>query len=248
VNTEPKIYKSNCLLILPARGGSKRIHEKNITPILNTPMIEWPLHELAKYWTPEKVLISTDSNQIASIAKKRGIETPYRRPPELADDHTGIIDVLEDALSWFEQAENRKIDYVAVVYPTAILFQQEKMDLAFSLLNQQIDCDLVFSITTFPFPIQRALRKDENYLHMIKPENYHVRSQDLEETFHDAGQFYVYRAEAVRQKLDLTTTKAAGVVLNRSEVIDIDTPEDLDVAQNLLKISNKRIHDLNWSF
>ena len=248
MNTETKIYESDCLLIVPARGGSKRIHEKNITPILHTPMIEWPLHELAKYWAPEKVLISTDNDQIASIAKKRGVETPYRRPTQLADDYTGIIDVLEDALSWFEKAGNRKVDYVAVVYPTAILFRQENMDLAFSLLNQRLDCDLVFSIATFPFPIQRALRKANNYLQMIQPENYHARSQDLEETFHDAGQFYVYRAEAVRKKLDLTITKAAGITLDRSEVIDIDTPEDLDVAQNLLKIANKKIHNPNWSF
>jgi len=225
----------NTLVIIPARGGSKRIPKKNIKLINGSPMISWPLAELKKIFKPHQIIVSTDDYEIKAIVESHGLKIPFLRPEKLSDDYTGTMEVASHALDWYENNIS-KVDHVLIVYPTAVLLSNKDLKLAFRMLEEDQNCDGVFSACNFPFPIQRAMHKQENgYARMIDPSYYLERSQDLPETFHDAGQFYWYTAKAVKEVLNINNTNIKALKLHRNKVIDIDTPEDFDVAEQMLK-------------
>jgi N-acylneuraminate cytidylyltransferase len=222
------------LVVIPARGGSKRIPRKNIIPICGKPMISWPLMELLKKFCVEHIIVSTDDDEIAEVATGHGLTIPFKRPAELSDDFTGTMEVVTHALDFFERY-NSKVKYVLIVYPTAVLLNLRDIEEAYESLTKDGNCSLVFSATTFPFPIQRAVYEDEeNYVRMFDPSEYYTRSQDLKEALHDAGQFYLCKAETVRKGLNITNSDAKVVKLPRFRVIDIDTVEDFKIAEKLL--------------
>lgn len=227
---------NEALVILPARGGSKRIIKKNIKIINNYPMIYWPLAELKKKFKLDQIIVSTDDTEIKKVVEKIDIEVPFIRPDNLSGDFIGTMDVALHALNWYEDNISN-VDYVLVVYPTAVLLDLKDIFNAFEILQNDDACEGVFSATNFPFPIQRALfANDDNYISMFEPKHYSTRSQDLVEAFHDAGQFYLYRTSAVRSLSNITNSKMKVIKLNRNKVIDIDTPEDFEVAEKALKI------------
>lgn len=224
------------LVIIPARGGSKRIIKKNIKEICGQPMIYWPLQVLTNIFFSNQILISTDDNEIINVVKKKGIEVPFIRPQELSDDYTGTMEVANHALKWFEK--NVKIvDYVLIVYPTAVLLDKSDLELAYDILQDDKNCDYVFSGTTFPFPIQRAVYENKNgYASNFNPENYKKRSQDFKEVFHDAGQFYFCRTNSIRNSINFEDSNAKILKLKRNKVIDIDTEEDFEIAEEKMKL------------
>jgi len=238
------------LVVVPARGGSKRIPKKNIIHIHGQPMIFWPLQELSMLFTPQQVLVSTDSYEIKSLVESTGLQVPFVRPKNLSDDFVGTLEVVEHALNWFEQ-HIEKVQYVITVYPTAVLLNAEDIKNALKLLLDDEKCASVMSSTSFPFPIQRAFYENENgYAEMFASENYVKRSQDLQPAFHDAGQFYVSRVEAIRCKRSLIDSNVRSYYLSRNNVIDIDTFEDLQIAKELLKLRYPTANDCNtfWNF
>lgn len=236
------------LVIIPARGGSQRIANKNIKEIFGQPMIYWPLMELRKIFDKDNILISTDSQNIKECVEKKGLNVPFMRPKHLADNFTGTVPVVQHALNWYENHVGT-VDFILTVYPTAVLLNVEDVQSAMTLLWEDEDCESVMSATNFSFPIQRAVYENSfGYAEMFDPTQYAQRSQDLVEAKHDAGQFYFSRAESVRKGKILTNSNVKLKLLHRNNVIDIDTIEDFEIAEQKLRMNNKHTKLDDWTF
>ena len=239
---------NNILVVIPARGGSQRIPNKNVKQIFGQPMIYWPLMELRKIFSKHNVLISTDSTLIKDYVEQKGLSVPFIRPKSLSDNFTGTVPVVQHALQWYE-TNVKKVDFVLTVYPTAVLLDEDDIRGAITTLAEDEECDSVMSATSFSFPIQRAVHEDQSgYAVMFHPEHYSTRSQDLIEAKHDAGQFYFSRAESVRRGSLLTNSKVKLQILQRNSVVDIDTLEDFEIAEEKLSMFKKNLIDENWMF
>lgn len=213
------------LAVIPARGGSKRIPRKNIKPFCGMPMIAWSIEAALQSACFDHVIVSTDDSEIAGVARQFGASVPFIRPPELSDDHTGTIPVIRHAIEWFNSQGN-VVDYVCCLYATAPFVSASDLRRGLDTL-QTAGCDYAFSVTSYAFPIQRAIRVTrQGRVEMFNPEHFNTRSQDLEEAFHDAGQFYWGRAEAWLQGRVIFGPSSVPVTLPRHRVQDIDTPED----------------------
>lgn len=217
--------------IIPARGGSKRIPRKNIKMFCGKPMIAWSIEAALESGCFDRVLVSTDDVEIADLARKHGAEVPFVRPVELSDDHTGTIPVIRHAVEWLEQHIGASMQGVCCLYATAPFVLAEDLRRGLSVLTET-GADYAFSVTSYAFPIQRAIRlTPQGRVNMFSPEYFNTRSQDLEEAYHDAGQFYWGRAEAWKEGKVIFDPGSAPVFLPRHRVQDIDTPEDWERAQ-----------------
>ena len=242
VETVSKSHKN-----LPLKRELAAISKKNIKMISGWPMISWPLRALAKAFSSSQILISTDDQDIKTLVLKYNLSIPFTRPASLSDDYTGTMAVAQHAFEWFE-SQGGAAKYVLIVYPTAVTLDMSDVYAALEILEQDAQCDYVFSATSFPFPIQRAIYEENEQVKMFNPDLYSARSQDLTQAFHDAGQFYLCRADVVRQCKNLTNTRARIVKLKRNNVIDIDTPEDFAVAEALLSLRSDRQCDVEFKF
>lgn len=223
------------IAVIPARGGSKRIPHKNIKPFCGKPMIAWSIAAAKESGCFDRIVVSTDDTEIAEVARAHGAEAPFRRPPELSDDHTGTTPVIRHAVEWLSQHDQAP-EYVCCIYATAPFIQAEDIHRGLETL-QGSGCDYAFSVTSYPFPIQRALRiTAQGRTEMLHPEQFNTRSQDLEEVYHDAGQFYWGRASAWLAGKVLFAPHSAPVRLPRYRVQDIDTMEDWQRAEYLFQI------------
>ena len=228
--------------IIPARGGSKRIPRKNIKEFCGKPMIAWSIQAAIESGCFDRVIVSTDDQEIADIAKQWGAEVPFIRPAELSDDHTGTIPVIAHAVNWLRDTGYLPTA-VCCIYATAPFMQPQDLQRGEQALQQSPSIDYAFSVTSYAFPIQRALRlTNEGRVAMLQPENFMARSQDLEEAWHDAGQFYWGRAEAWLGGQALFSEQAVPVKLPRYRVQDIDTPEDWERAEWLFKAMHKTVN------
>ena len=222
------------LAIIPARGGSKRIPRKNVKSFCGKPMIAWSIEAALQSACFDQVIVSTDDAEIADVARQWGASVPFMRPAELSDDHTGTIPVIRHAIEWFKQ-QDQSVSEVCCLYATAPFVRPEDLRRGLEIL-QGNDCNYAFSVTSYAFPIQRAIRiNDAGRVEMFNPEHFNTRSQDLEEAFHDAGQFYWGRAEAWLQGEMIFSPDSLPVLLPRYRVQDIDTPEDWVRAQWLFQ-------------
>lgn len=222
------------LAVIPARGGSKRIPRKNIKLFCGKPMIAWSIEAALQSGCFDQVVVSTDDAEIAEVARQHGADVPFMRPTELSDDHTGTIPVIRHAIEWFIQ-QGHTVEQACCLYATAPFVTVEDLNRGMQVL-QGNNCDYAFSVTSYAFPIQRALRINERgRVEMVNPEHFNTRSQDLEEAFHDAGQFYWGRADAWLQGKQIFSPDALPVLLPRHRVQDIDTPEDWARAEWLFK-------------
>lgn len=220
--------------IIPARGGSKRIPRKNIKPFCGKPMIAWSIEAAQQSGCFERVIVSTDDADIAEVAREYGAEVPFWRPQHLSDDHTGTTPVVAHAIEWLNH-HREAVEFACCLYATAPFVRGEDLRSGFELLLKQ-NADYAFSVTSFPFPIQRAVRiRQDQRVEMFAPQHMSTRSQDLEEAFHDAGQFYWGRASAWLSGLPLFSRHATPVLLPRHRVQDIDTHEDWQRAEWLFK-------------
>lgn len=222
------------LAVIPARGGSKRIPRKNIKPFCGKPMIAWSIEAALASGCFDAVIVSTDDTEIAEVARHYGADVPFMRPAELSDDYAGTVPVIRHATEWFI-ANGQAPDQVCCIYATAPFVTGEDIRRGFDALANN-DCDYAFSVTSYAFPIQRAIRiTPADRVEMFNPEHFNTRSQDLEEAYHDAGQFYWGRASAWLEGKILFGTYSVPVKLPRHLVQDIDTPEDWERAEWLFK-------------
>jgi len=222
------------IAVIPARGGSKRIPKKNIRKFCGKPIIAYSIEVAIKSGVFDEVIVSTDDSNIAEVASKFGAAVPFVRPPEFSDDYTGTNAVIKHAVQWY-LARDHFVDNVCCLYATAPFVQVQYLQQGYELLKRT-GKSFAFSVTTFPFPIQRALRINKlGLVEPIKPENITQRSQDLEECYHDAGQFYWGRAEAFLNDIVTYSTESVPVVIPRYLVQDIDTEEDWFRAELMYK-------------
>lgn len=222
------------LAIIPARGGSKRIPRKNIKPFCGKPMIAWSIEAAQESGCFDRVIVSTDDAEIAEVARQYGAEVPFMRPLELSDDHTGTIPVIRHAIETIN-SQGRAVEQACCLYATAPFIRAEDLRRGLELL-QGSGGNYAFSVTSYAFPIQRAIRlTPEGRVEMFNPEHFSTRSQDLEEAYHDAGQFYWGRAEAWLQGQMIFSPASLPVMLPRHRVQDIDTPEDWVRAEWMFK-------------
>ena len=225
--------------IIPARGGSKRIPKKNIKLFHGKPMIAYSIEAARKSGCFDQVIVSTDDPEIAAIAKEWGADVPFLRPAEIADDYATTLDVIKHTLNWYQQ-QGEIIEHACCIYATAPFVKSEALVRGLEALMDG-DYDYAFSATSFPFPIQRALKlTSKGTVEMFMPEHLNTRSQDLEEAFHDAGQFYWGTADAFLAGQPIFSNRSYAVLLPRNEVQDIDTPEDWDNAEALFSALQSR--------
>ena len=216
--------------IIPARGGSKRIPRKNIRAFAGKPIIAYSISAAQKSGLFDRIVVSTDDAEIAAVGRDCGAETPFVRPPELSDEHTGTVAVTGHALTWLAE-HGYDAEIACCVYATAPFVTAEDLGRGYDVLLRTRK-NYAFTVTSFEFPIQRAVRiTADGDIVPFYPQWMEWRSQDLEEAHHDAGQFYWGRAEAFRRRLSLYSGQSAPIVLPRYRVQDIDTPEDWKQAE-----------------
>ncbi len=218
------------ICIIPARGGSKRIPKKNIRDFCGKPMIARSIEAAKASGIFDRIIVTTDAEEIATVARACGAEVPFMRPPELSDDHASTDTVLIHALDWF-QKNGIELEYACCLYATAPFVKPEYLRKGLELLKST-GASTGFSVTSFPFPIFRGLKiNQKGALEMFWPEHRMTRSQDLPEAFHDAGQFYWLHVEKYMKAPALYAPDAVPVILPRHLVQDIDTPEDWERAE-----------------
>lgn len=222
------------LAVIPARGGSKRIPRKNIREFCGKPIIAWSIEAAFQSKCFDQVIVSTDDPEIADVARRFGAEVPFLRPAELADDYTGTAAVVRHAIEWFEENEVT-YEEVCCIYATAPFIRAEDIRSGLEILHSG-NADYAFTVTSFPFPIQRAVKiTSSGRIEMFYPEYYNARSQDLEEAFHDAGQFYWGKSSTWKEGTLMFSDKTVPIILPRYRVQDIDTLEDWDRAEMMFK-------------
>ena len=218
------------LAVIPARGGSKRIPKKNIRPFCGKPIIAYSIETSLQSGLFDHLIVSTDDAETVKIAKSLGAEVPFVRSAELSDDVTGTNEIVRDAILWFER-QGEPVTIACCIYATAPFLDTKALRLGLETL-ERTGKSFAFSVTTFEFPIQRALLINaKNEIEAVSPEYSATRSQDLPERYHDAGQFYWGRASAFVDREVLYSTASAPVVIPRHLVQDIDTEADFRRAE-----------------
>lgn len=224
------------LCVIPARGGSKRIPRKNIRDFCGKPIIAWSIEAAIKSECFDRIIVSTDDEEIASVAERYGAEVPFMRPVQIADDYTGTTAVIAHAIEW-QNSHGEAADKVCCLYATAPFVQATDLQMGFDTLESN-GVEYAFSVTSYAFPIQRAIRITHNQkVEMFQPEHFNTRSQDLEDAWHDAGQFYWGRASAWREKKPIFSKDSSPVFIPRHRAQDIDTPQDWETAVALFKLA-----------
>lgn len=224
------------IAIIPARGGSKRIPRKNIKLFHGKPMIAWSILAAKQAGCFTRIIVSTDDAEIAAVAREYGAEAPFIRPAEIANDYATTGEVISHAINWLKQ-QGQMSERVCCLYATAPFVEPGDLCQGLALLTVNSECQFAFSATRFPFPIQRAIKLDKlGGVSMFYPEYQLTRSQDLEEAYHDAGQFYWGRASAWLNKAPIFSAHSQVVLLPSHRVQDIDTPDDWLRAEKLFSL------------
>jgi len=217
------------ICIIPARGGSKRIPRKNIKNFLGKPIIAYSIEAAINSNLFDEVMVSTDDLEIADIAKKYGAKVPFMRSEKNSDDFATTFDVIEEVINSYKELAV-EFDNFCCLYSCAPFVTSEVLLKAYNHLNDK-RFDSVFPIIAYSFPIQRALRVDQGKISMMLKENLNVRSQDLEETYHDAGQFYWGSLRKLMLSKKLYTDNTGGIVISELNAQDIDNETDWKLAE-----------------
>lgn len=226
------------ICIIPARGGSKRISKKNIREFHGKPIIAYSIEAAIKANCFQKIIVSTDDQEIAAVAKKWGAEIPFMRPDQISDDFSTTMDVIQHAIEWFEN-DSCQFDMVCCIYATAPFITSEDILHGLKLLKDQ-KIQYTFSATSFSFPIQRAFYLNHaGTVSMFQPKETNTRSQDLQEAYHDAGQFYWGKASAFKAGLPLFSKHSKAVNIPKERVQDIDTSKDWEYAEKMYELLEK---------
>lgn len=233
----------SAIAIIPARGGSKRIPRKNTKLFFGKPMIAWSIEAALKSQLFAEVVVSTDDDEIAEIAVQCGAKVPFRRPEQLANDHAPTVPVIGHAIGALE-ALGWTFDLVCCIYATAPFVTIPDLQEGFRQISSRPDAEFVIPVTSFSFPIMRSVKlANDGSLEMFWPEHETTRSQDLEEAYHDAGQFYWGTKRAFATRHGFFNARAYPVILPRYRVNDIDTNEDWDRAEKLFTLIRPDVQD-----
>lgn len=217
-----------CLCIIPARGGSKRIPGKNIKDFCGKPIISYAIDAALKSGIFDEVMVSTDDEDIAEVAKKHGASVPFYRSAQTASDYATTESVLKEVLAEYEK-RGKTFDVMCNIYPCTPLVTPEKLRECFDkLLSTGADC--CQSMVRFSVPPQQAFKNENGYLHFLHPEYAYERTQDLEPLYYDAGQYYFYNLKTYHLR-DATQRSTAMIELSELEMQDVDTLVDWKIAE-----------------
>jgi pseudaminic acid cytidylyltransferase len=225
------------IAIIPARGGSKRIPRKNIKLFAGKPMIAYAIMAAKESGLFQHILVSSDDPEIIEISRQWGAETPFIRPPELADDYTTTMPVVTHAINECTSLGWR-FDKVCCIYPSVPFIKVEDLKSGLELLKSA-SVPFIFPVTEFPTALQRAIKLDENgYTSALYPENELLRTQDFEPTFYDAGQF-CWGAKEAWLRFRQVHSNGVGLIIPKWRVVDIDTIDDWLRAELVWEIFKK---------
>ena len=228
------------LAVITARGGSKRIPRKNIKNFCGEPIISYSIKAALESGLFDEVMVSTDDEEIAEIAKRYGASVPFMRSAETSNDFATTSDVLDEVISEYKK-RGKTFEYFACIYPTAPFVTPEKLIRAYQMLTEN-DTDSVLPVVQFSYPPQRAVIKNGDYVVFQYIENRYTRSQDLDPIYHDCGQFYFLKTEKFVEQHDLVLTKTLPFYINELEVQDIDNITDWEIAELKYKLMVRK-HD-----
>ena len=217
------------ICIIPARGGSKRIPRKNIKEFLGKPIIAYSIQAALDSGLFDEVMVSTDDLEIAEIAENFGAKVPFMRSVKNSDDFATTFDVIKEVINYYKD-QSIEFDNLCCLYSCAPFVNPKVLLRAYNQLTKKI-FDTVFPIIPFSFPIQRALRVNQGKVSMILEDNLNIRSQDLEKSFHDAGQFYWCNTKQLLSSEKLITSNSGGIEISELDAQDIDTDMDWDLAE-----------------
>lgn len=217
------------IAIIPARGGSKRIPGKNLRDFCGQPIIVHSINAALRSGLFDRVMVSTDNEAIASVARDKGAEVPFMRSAKAADDFATTADVLTEVIAKY-RARDVTPDLACCIYPTAPFVTAEKLRNAHQRLVET-GADCVLPIARFSFPIWRSFRQERGRVFYTWPEHAPKRSQDLPPAFHDAGQFYLFKVAQLERTGQFITQNTVGIEMADIEVQDIDYPSDWDLAE-----------------
>jgi pseudaminic acid cytidylyltransferase len=220
------------IAIIPARGGSKRIPRKNIKPFGGKPMIAWSIEAAKSSGLFQKIIVSTDDDEIAEVARQWGAEVPFIRPAELSNDFTATTPVIGHATQWAID-QGYDLSAVCCIYATAPFISVDDLKQGLEILESG-DWAFSFPATDFAAPIFRSFKQnEEGGLEMFFPEHFLTRSQDLPRALHDAGQFYWGRPDAWLEGKRIFDIHTKPLIIPRWRVQDIDTFDDWQRAETL---------------
>ncbi|PKB42619.1 N-acylneuraminate cytidylyltransferase [Cellulophaga sp. RHA19] len=222
------------LAIIPARGGSKRIPRKNIKVFLGKPIIAYSIEAAIQSNLFDEVMVSTDDEEIAQIAKEYGATVPFLRSKNNANDFAVLADVVQEVVSKYKE-NNKNFDNICCILPTAPFVTSKKINEAYTTFIDN-NFDSVFPVLEFSFPIQRSLKIEADKVAMVWSEHLNTRSQDLESRYHDSGQFYWLKSTSFNNNKKLFTDNSGAIIISELEAQDIDTETDWKLAEIKYKL------------
>ena len=222
------------LCVIPARGGSKRIPRKNIKPFMGKPIMAYSIEAALSSGIFAEVMVSTDDEEFAEVARQNGAKVPFMRSAETANDYASTEDVLIEVLDEYKK-QGKEFDNICCLYSTAPFVTPERLKEAYlKMIDENVDA--VFTVVAYSYPIQRCLHIVDGKIGMKWPEYQTARSQDLETIYHDAGQFYFGRVCQLRIEKDLWMKNSVPLILPETEVQDLDTMTDWQLAEMKYKL------------
>ena len=227
------------IAIITARGGSKRIPKKNIKEFCGKPIIAYSIRAALDSEIFDEVMVSTDSEEIAEIARAYGAKVPFMRSAKTSDDFATTADVLMEVLERYQEMD-RTFDVMSCIYPTAPFVTPQKLQSAYDTLKKE-QAVMAMPVVAFSYPPQRSYILQGNMLEMKWKENYNKRSQDLEKMYHDAGQFYMYQVDAFVRLKGQMTESIVPVIVDEMEVQDIDNETDWKLAEQKYRLMTGEI-------
>ncbi len=231
------LKSKKCLAIIPARGGSKRIPQKNMKEFLGQPIIKYSIDAAIKSNCFDEIMVSTDDKKIADVARQYGAKVPFFRSKEASNDFAGLADVIYEVLKEYEK-NGKTFSYCCCILATAPFLSEDILIKSFNLLLTT-GSSAVIPVTKFSYPIQRSLKIKNGKLEMIWPENLNVRSQDLDEAYHDVGQFYWIMVDSFLKEKTVFLMNSVPFLIPEELVQDIDTLKDWEMAELKYKLIKK---------
>src|SRR5262245_45648104 len=222
------------LAVIPARGGSKRIPQKNIRPFCGRPMISYPLEAARQSGLFDVIHVSTEDAAIRDTATKLGFPPDFPRPAELADDHVGIVPVLAHVVKTYRE-RGRWFSGVCLLYACAPLLRADDIVGAAKLFQDHGAKKMVLAVASYPAPIEWAFRISDGLLQAQNPASHAIRSQDIPHAYYDSGMLAFFPMADFQPGADLENPPIVPFVLPRNQVVDIDTPEDWTLAETLYR-------------
>ena len=227
----------NNLCIIPARGGSKRIPKKNIKSFLGKPIIAYSIEAAIQSKLFTEIMVSTDCQETAEIALRYGAKVPFLRSKENSNDFATTYDVIEETIDEYKK-DGVNFENICCIYACAPFVTANNLKHAYQeLSNKQVDT--IFPIIEYSFPIQRAVKIYNEKIELFNIDHLNTRSQDLEKSYHDAGQFYWMKSENILNKGRIITDNCSGIIITELEGQDIDNEIDWELAELKFKLLKK---------